>query len=233
MSSIGITPSTPPVGTATPTVGSPGSAVSNKKAALGKSEFLKLLVAQMKHQDPLNPTGGDQMAAQLAQFSSLEQLQNINAALDSQGAGQVAVVATLQNSAALSTLGKTVVAQGDQIDVPTGVDPRGLSVSAKVDAGGGSAVLKITDANGTIVGQRSLGSVGTGPLEVSLGDAAKGLAPGAYHFAIGVTDSKGSPVTVTTYTVGKVDRIQATASGPVLYAGPISIPFANVTEIRN
>ena len=98
MNSIGITPSTPPVGTPTPTVGSPGSAVSNKKAALGKNEFLKLLVAQMKHQDPLNPTGGDQMAAQLAQFSSLEQLQNINASLESQSAGQGAVVATDRKS---------------------------------------------------------------------------------------------------------------------------------------
>ncbi len=233
MSTISTAPSTPPVGTAAPSLGSPASAVNNKKSALGKDEFLKLLVAQMKNQDPLNPSGGEQMAAQLAQFSSLEQLQNINATLGAQAPTQEAVVATLQNSAALSTLGKTVVAQGDQIEVPTGVDPRGLSVSAKVDAAGGVAVLKITDANGTVVGQRPLGSVSAGPLDVSLGDAAKGLAPGAYHYAIDVTDAKGSPVTVTTYTVGKIDRIQATAQGPVLYAGPIAIPFANVTEIRN
>ena len=43
-----------------------------------KDMFLKLLVAQMKNQDPTNPASPDQLAAQLAQFSSLEQLIDIN-----------------------------------------------------------------------------------------------------------------------------------------------------------
>ncbi len=50
--------------------------------AMGKNEFLKLLVAQMSNQDPLNPMDGKEMAAQLAQFSSVEQLLNINTKLD-------------------------------------------------------------------------------------------------------------------------------------------------------
>ena len=45
---------------------------------LGKDEFLKLLVAQLTNQDPLNPADGQEMAAQLAHFSSVEQLQNAN-----------------------------------------------------------------------------------------------------------------------------------------------------------
>ena len=66
---------TPPVGPAAPTTQN-----TTKKAndALGKDEFMKLLVAQMKNQDPLNPMDGQEMAAQLAQFSSVEQLQNAN-----------------------------------------------------------------------------------------------------------------------------------------------------------
>ena len=48
------------------------------KTMLGKDDFMKLLVAQMQHQDPLNPSDSSQMAAQLAQFSSLEQLTNIS-----------------------------------------------------------------------------------------------------------------------------------------------------------
>ena len=46
--------------------------------AMGKDQFLKLLVAQMKNQDPLNPMDGTQMASQLAQFSTVEQLQSAN-----------------------------------------------------------------------------------------------------------------------------------------------------------
>lgn len=69
--------SAPPVGTAAPTTGA-SVTPSNPNSKMGKDEFLKLLVAQMKNQDPLNPADGQQMAAQLAQFSSVEQLQNAN-----------------------------------------------------------------------------------------------------------------------------------------------------------
>jgi flagellar basal-body rod modification protein FlgD len=67
----------PPVRTAAPTAGA-SPTPSNPNGKMGKDEFLKLLVAQLKNQDPLNPADGQQMAAQLAQFSSVEQLQNAN-----------------------------------------------------------------------------------------------------------------------------------------------------------
>ena len=66
------TPTTPKV--TTPTDSSPGG-------AMGKDQFLQLLVAQMKNQDPDSPMDGTQMAAQLAQFSTVEQLQNANTTL--------------------------------------------------------------------------------------------------------------------------------------------------------
>jgi flagellar basal-body rod modification protein FlgD len=50
--------------------------------AMGKDEFVKLLVAQMSNQDPLNPMDGKELAVQLAQFSNVEQLININEKLD-------------------------------------------------------------------------------------------------------------------------------------------------------
>ncbi len=62
---------------------------------LGKDEFLQLLVCQMKNQDPLNPEKDTQFIAQLAQFSSLEQMQNLNE--------------TAMNSQAFSMVGKSVV----------------------------------------------------------------------------------------------------------------------------
>lgn len=56
------------------------SSVSNKSSQLGKDDFLKLLVTQMQYQDPLNPMDDTQFVSQMAQFSSLEQMQNMNTA---------------------------------------------------------------------------------------------------------------------------------------------------------
>ena len=68
------------------TGGSPPTTDAERlRAKQTKDIFLKLLVAQMKNQDPMNPASPDQLAAQLAQFSSLEQLVSINGKLDNMG----------------------------------------------------------------------------------------------------------------------------------------------------
>ena len=55
---------------------------ASAKNVLGKDDFLKMMIAQLKNQDPMNPMDGTAFTAQLAQFSSLEQLQNVNTQLD-------------------------------------------------------------------------------------------------------------------------------------------------------
>lgn len=55
-----------------------GNTSSDAYSSLGKDEFLQLLVTQMQYQDPLNPTSDTEFIAQMAQFSSLEQMQNLN-----------------------------------------------------------------------------------------------------------------------------------------------------------
>src|ERR1043165_4735722 len=81
--------------------------------AMGKDAFMKMLIAQLQNQDPMNPLQGDQMASQLAQFSSLEQLQQINANLAGQQTSSGTLLGAVQSSAAINTIGHTVVAIGD------------------------------------------------------------------------------------------------------------------------
>jgi len=232
MSTLGTSTASPVVGSATATAGAAPPPL-NSKGALDKNAFLKLLVTQMKHQDPLNPTGSDQMAAQLAQFSSLEQLQTMNATLTGQAGGNSAIIASIQATAAMGTLGKTVVSAGDAVVLPAGTDPTTIAVNAVVNGPDGTAVLNIMDASGAVIGSRNLGAVSAGPLSVDLGTAATGLAAGNYHFAIEVTSAAGGKTAATTYTTGRVDSVQSTVNGPVLLAGTIAIPFSSVIEIKN
>ncbi|MEP6729857.1 MAG: flagellar hook capping FlgD N-terminal domain-containing protein [bacterium] len=205
---------------------------ANPKGALGKNEFLKLLVAQMKNQDPLNPTSGDQMAAQLAQFSSLEQLQNINATLDTQKISSNTIIDSIQTGAAMGTIGKLVVANGNGLMIGS-EDPRADTVRATIGGSGGRATLNIMDGNGVIVGTRDLGVVSAGVADFPLSTAGDTLTPGRYAFTVSVTDAAGSSSNAATSVMGRVDAVTATSNGPVLMIGGLAVPFSSVTEIRN
>jgi flagellar basal-body rod modification protein FlgD len=89
---------------------------SKPGAALDKDDFLKLLITQLSHQDPTQPMGDKEFVAQMAQFSSLEQMTNMSNAL-------AKVADLVSRSQAISLLGSAV-------DVSNG----GSTVSGIVDA---------------------------------------------------------------------------------------------------
>lgn len=96
--------------------------VKNESQSLGKDEFLQLLVAQIKNQDPLNPTDSSESIAQMAQFSALEQMQNLNTTMTSMYKYQTAN--TLVNNAVM--IGKSV----------TAINSSGSMISGKINAVG-------------------------------------------------------------------------------------------------
>jgi len=199
-------------------------------ASMGKDDFLKLLVAQMRNQDPMNPSNPEQLASQLAQFSSLEQLVNINDTLSTQGSASSSMATALNNSAAVGVIGKNVLAAGDSVTV----DGSGKeTVTVGVDGEGGDATLTIYDADGTKVGSREVGAIGGGRQEIELGDAAAGLEPGRYTYELTVTDAAGEPVEVQTFERAAIDGLRYGPQGPVLLSGGLEIPLADVVEITS
>lgn len=193
---------------------------------IGKDQFLQMLVAQLQNQDPMNPMSGDQMAAQLAQFSSLEQLTSINETLRAQAGSQNAMIATLNGNAAMTALGKDVLAIGDQVEITS----TGGSVTFAVDGNGGSGTLKIYDGEGNMVGQRDLGVIDGGRHTIEVGTAAAGLEPGQYTYEVEVMDD-GAAVETQPFTRGRVDGIRYGADGPVLTSGALTIAFGAILEI--
>ena len=81
--------------------------ISAAGKTMGKDEFLKLFTNQLKNQDPMKPMDSSAFTAQLAQFSSLEQLFNINNGLEQ----LLSFQSSLNNSMVAGFIGKTVVAQ--------------------------------------------------------------------------------------------------------------------------
>lgn len=115
---------------------STGKVTTQANGAMGKSDFLAMLVAEMKQQDPLNPMDNTQMVAQMAQFSSLEQMTNMSESFSS-----------LQ---AVSLLGREVTASAASGGTITG-QVTGVSVN------GGTPLLTLKD--GSIVALQDVQNV--------------------------------------------------------------------------
>jgi flagellar basal-body rod modification protein FlgD len=191
--------------------GAPGPASANGPGgALGKDEFLKILVAQLRHQDPMSPMDGSEMAVQLAQFSSVEQLVNLNESFAKQSELQTAMVNAMNSNAAVAAIGQSVLAAGDQVAVPEEGIP---SVTFAVGAGGGNGIVRVFDSSGREVGKQEIGSINGGTHTIELEAATAGLEPGDYTYTVEVVGVNGK-VETSTYTRAIIDGIRYTPEGP-------------------
>ncbi|MFO7260935.1 MAG: flagellar hook capping FlgD N-terminal domain-containing protein [bacterium] len=203
--------------------------VAAPSSVLGKDEFLKLLVAQLRHQDPLSPMEGAEFASQLAQFSSVEQLINLNDRLALVAALDEAVLHAVNTNAALGLIGRGVHAFGNEVAVS---DTGEGSVTFTVGGQGGQATLRLFDAAGREVAAVDLGVLSGGRQRVDLDQVTSGIAPGTYTYRVDVVDAEGGAVEVTTYTSGIVTGVRHGANGLVLVVGPFEIPLGEIAEVE-
>lgn len=222
------TPNVPPVYTGAT---EPNSLTQGAGGKLGKQEFLHLLVTQLRYQDPMDPVKGQDMAAQLAQFSSVEQLVELNKSIVSQADSAAAMLQAANSNVALGTIGREVFALGDQVEVPAG-GADDASVTFAVDGNGGRATLKLLDKDGAVVSTSPLGVVGGGRQTINLGDVGADVPPGLYRYRVEVADGE-TAVDVEQYVKGVVNGVTYGSSGAVLTAGKITIPIGQVISVTN
>ena len=89
-----------------------GTNTTQGKSELGKDDFLKLMIEQMKNQDPLSPMEGTEFTAQLAQFSSLEQLSNMSDSLEQSINANYQLTQAVNNTMTAALIGKEVKLEG-------------------------------------------------------------------------------------------------------------------------
>jgi len=207
-----------------------GVAGSNSGEVLGKAEFLKLLVAQLTHQDPLNPMEGTEFTAQLAQFSSLEQLIRINDNLSSLSNLKDA----LTQSQSVDMIGKQILAEGNTISMTNGVSS---NIIFSLDKSADSAEISVFDDAGQLASVFTSGELSAGQNTVAFAgfDANNNpLADGLYTFKVTALDPKGKEVITKTFSSGIVTGVNFGAGGGTeLQIGPTKFPLASVVQVSD
>src|SRR6266542_704728 len=159
------------------------------KNTLGKDEFLKLLTAQLANQDPLQPVDNQAFIAQLAQFSSVEQLQNLTSRLDTL---LLATASTNQMSTA-SLVVKDVAFKADGVDVAAGVSsPLQIKLPARA-----TVTAVVQDASGRTVRTLPMGVRDAGTFDLGWdgrGDGGAPLPAGHYTVKLSAKGTDGSDV---------------------------------------
>ena len=174
-----------------------------KSNVMDKDDFLNLLVTQLQHQDPLNPTDSTEFTAQLAQFSSLEQLSNVNENLVELQNFQ----ASINNAQAVSLIGKDITAKGNFVQLTDG-RPAGCPISLADDAA--VAVVNIYDAAGEFVTAIESQNLSAGQHTLFWdGNDNHGnrAANGNYTFEAMAADAKGENIQTKTYFNGTVNKV--------------------------
>ena len=127
---------------------SQGQQVANPNAQMGKDDFLKLLTVQLKYQDPLNPMENTEFIAQMAQFSSLEQLQNMNQSMEKNLGAETQLQTAFQNNLATSLVGKSVEIPTQEIEYD---GENTTTMTYRLEQGARTANFRILDARGQLV----------------------------------------------------------------------------------
>lgn len=139
---------------------SAGSALP--KDLLNQEDFLKLMIAQMKNQDPTKPLDGQEYLGQLAQFSTLSSIQELQKSFDSLAQSLL----SMQTAQATSMVGKQVLIEGDRGYYTSGQSLQGeISVPQSVS----NLTLKVYSASGQLINTMNLGAQQAGQVEFTWG----------------------------------------------------------------
>ncbi|GHD47838.1 flagellar basal-body rod modification protein FlgD [Marinobacter persicus] len=196
---------------------------------LGKDAFMELMIAQMKNQDPLKPQENGDFVAQLAQFSSLEQMENLSSTVDDV-ASQFRSSQALQASA---MVGKSVLA-------PSSVGILGsdgqLSGTVEVPASTGGLRISVMNKSGELVRQIDMGSSepGIASFEWDGKDGnGNSLPPGAYVIKAEGSYPSGTEQ-LSTMVSANVDSVSLGQGGAITLnlAGLGSLPLSEVRQIN-
>ncbi len=197
---------------------------------MDKDAFFRLMIAQMKNQDPMNPLKNHEMAAQLAQFSGLEQMTNMNTTLTKIESRN----SQPENFQALNLIGKTVAGDSSRV-VRTQYD-KAHDFNFDLPQDAGEASVKLMSAKGDLVREYKLTNLKTGANKISWNgknEAGVDQAAGEFFFQVEAKNNNGKKIPVKTEFQGIISGLSFSAEGPVLQVGSQTIKMKDVRQITD
>ena len=195
--------------------------------ALGRDDFMKLLVAQLRNQNPDEPIDTKELVTQLSQLTSVEQLIKIDERLQSL---ERATTSSAANQSA-GLIGKKVEAENNLINLgATGAS--GSAVNLSRDAA--KVMVSISNAAGRVVRTFDLTNTKAGPQQIAWdgrGNDNMRAPEGTYTVRVAATDENQNPIDADMSVSGTVTSVSYENGYPELVLGTIRVPLSGVTSI--
>ena len=235
----GIHAATPPTGTGTGTgttgtgsTGSTGSTTGASSTSLGGTDFLTLMLAQLKNQDPTSPVDSNTFLTQLAQLSEVQGITSLNTSFST-------LSSSLSSSQALqasSLLGHQALVNSSTATLAAGGTVTG---AVNIPQTTSQVVLNVSDSSGALVSQINLGAQSAGLASFSWNGTTNtgSQAPaGTYTLSAQYAGATKNGTAATTLVNGTVESVSMGAGSTGLtvnVAGIGSVPFSSVQQISN
>lgn len=207
-----------------------GKKQEGAKNKLEKDDYLNLMITQLKHQDPTKPMDNQEMATQMAQFNSVEQLMGVNKQLE----GLKQVMQTSGADKVSGYIGKDVEIAGNALKLEK--DKGSTTGGFHLAGDAGTVVVNISDANGNQVRSLAMGQLASGDHQVHWdGKNDKGIAQptGEYKFSVAATTQDGKAMKTGTTYRAKVDGVVDLQSGGKLQTANGAVELKDVVAVRN
>lgn len=202
---------------------------AQKGLSANYQDFLRLLTTQLKNQDPTSPTDTNQLTAQIAALSQVEQQINTNSNLEK----LLSLISVNQGSAAVSYIGKTIDAAGNQSELHNGV----AQFVYNLPAGTQSTTVSIMNSTGQVVFTGpGTNTAGRNQVLWNGNNSFTGVTmpDGVYKISVKAKNGDGKEADATTFTTGTVTAVDSQNGTISLMLGNnLSIPFADVKTIYN
>ena len=202
----------------------PETAATGRKDDLGRDEFLQMLITQLENQDPLNPQDATEFTAQLAQFSSLDQLFSMRSAIE-----QLSQVQGSTNALSVASLiGRQVSVETSLVEIPA--SGQALPEIA-LEANGNTPILggELRDASGRLVAQLPARTLANGRTQLDWADFGGAPPPGVYRLSVSPAGGAAQP---TVLVEARVTGATFDAGNPTLLLGSLPVSLAQVREVR-